>query len=126
ERFSRLATATRLLGGDVSDLGSGMQTLSEKILDAAKDADGAGAKAFAQLGISVRDSNGHIKSTEQVLYEVADALARVPRDSLRASAATEIFGGSARALLPILERGSDGLEEYARQSDRLGTSVTAT
>src|SRR5690606_16246731 len=54
----------------------------------------------------------------------ADALARVPRDSLRASAATDLFGGSARALLPILERGADGLEQYAREADKLGTVVT--
>jgi hypothetical protein len=124
ERFSRLATAVRLLGGDVDDLSGGMQSLSEKIIDAAKDADGGAATAFAQLGLSVRDSNGNLKSTERMLSEVADGLASVPSKSLRASAAMQIFGGSASKLLPVLENGSAGLESYAKQADKLGTVVT--
>ncbi len=124
ERFSRLATATRLLGGDVQDLGSGLSSLSDRVIDAAKDADGTGAKAFAQLGLSVRDAQGGLKSTEQMLGEVSDALAAIPSRTLRASAAQELFGGAASKLLPILERGSAGLEEYAREADKLGTVVT--
>ncbi len=124
ERFSRLATATRLLGGDMQDLSSGMSTLSEKVIDAAKDAEGSGAKAFKQLGIQIRDAEGNIKSTERLLSEVADGLAAVPSKTLRASAAVDIFGGSAAKLLPLLENGSKGLEGYAKEADRLGTVVT--
>lgn len=124
ERFSRLATATRLLGGDVNDLSNGLQTLSDKIIDAAKDSEGGAAKAFAQLGISVRKSNGDIKTTEEVLAEVADGLAKVPSDTLRASAAVDIFGSAASKLLPLLENGASGIEKYASEADRLGTVVT--
>lgn len=124
DRFSRLATATRLLGGDVESLSGGLKNLSDRITDAAKDSESEAGKAFEQLGLSVRDSNGQIKTTEQMLNEVADALAKVPSDTLRASAAVDIFGGAATKLLPILENGSAGLEEYAREADRLGTVVT--
>lgn len=125
ERFSRLATATRLVGGTVEDLSSGLQTLSDKIIDAAKDAEGSAAASFKQLGVDVRDANGNIKSTETILGEIADGLAAVPSDTLRASAAFEIFGGSATKLLPILENGSAGMEKYASEADKLGTVVTA-
>ena len=125
ERFSRLATATRLVGGTVEDLSSGLQTLSDKMIDAAKDAEGSAAASFKQLGVDVRDANGDIKSTERILGEIADGLAAVPSDTLRASAAFEIFGGSATKLLPILENGSAGMEDYAKKADRLGTVVTA-
>lgn len=125
ERFSRLATATRLVGGTVEDLSSGLQTLSDKIIDAAKDAEGGAAASFKQLGVDVRDANGNIKTTERILGEIADGLAAVPSDTLRASAAFEIFGGSATKLLPILENGSAGMEKYASEADKLGTVVTA-
>ena len=124
DRFSRLASATRLLGGDVNDLSSGLKDLSDKIIEAAKDSESGAGKAFRQLGLDVRKSNGDIKSTEEMLNEVADALARVPSDTLRTSAAIDIFGGSAANLMPLLEKGAAGIEEYARQADRLGTVVT--
>lgn len=122
EKFSKLASATRLAGGSLTDLTTGLQTLSDKIIDAAK---GGSAEAFfKQIGVSVRDAGGNIKSTEQVLDEVADGLKAVPSDTLRASAAFDLFGTSATKLLPILADGSSGLAKYTAEADKLGTTVT--
>ncbi|MQV12197.1 phage tail tape measure protein [Sinorhizobium meliloti] len=122
DKFSRLASATRLAGGSVTDLATGLQTLSDKIIDAAKG--GSSEAYFKQLGVSVRDAEGNIKSTEQVLDEVADGLKAVPQDTLRASAAFDLFGSSATKLLPILADGSSGLRKYTDEADKLGATVT--
>ena len=122
EKFSKLAAATRLVGGSVEDLSLGLQTLSDRIIDAAKG--GASENYFKQIGVSVRDAAGNIKPTEQVLSEIADGLKAVPSDTLRASAAFDIFGTSATKLLPILEDGSDGLNKYTEQAGKLGTTVS--
>lgn len=122
QKFSKLASATRLAGGSVTDLATGLQTLSDRITDAAKG--GSSEAYFKQIGVSVRDAEGNIKSTEQVLNEVADGLRAVPKDTLRASAAFDLFGTSATKLLPILSDGSEGLAKYTSEADKLGTTVT--
>lgn len=123
DKFSKLAGATRLVGGSVQDLSTGLQTLSDKIIDAGKDANGGAAASFESIGVSVRDAGGAMKSTEQILNEVANGLKAIPSDTLRSSAALDLFGGAATKLLPILEDGSAGLEEYMQKSDALGTTV---
>ena len=122
ETFSRLASATRLAGGSVTDITTGLQSLSDRIIDASKG--GASEAYFKQIGVSVRDLNGEIKSTDQILDEVADGLKAIPKDNLRASAAVDLFGTSATKLLPILEDGAEGLRKYSAQADQYGTTVT--
>ena len=121
--FSQLSTAVRLVGGDTADLITGLQTLSDKVTDAAKNADGPAAAAFGQVGVSVRNAAGEIKTTEQILAEVADGLSKVDKDTLRASAAFDLFGGASTKLIPILKDGSRGLSEYMDQAKQLGTEV---
>ncbi len=122
ETFSRLASATRLAGGSVTDITTGLQSLSDRITDAAKG--GASDAYFKQIGVNVRDLNGEIKSTDTILDEVADGLRAIPKDNLRASAALDLFGTSATKLLPILEDGAEGLRKYSSQADQYGTTVT--
>ena len=124
EKFSRLASHTRRLGGEVHDLSEGLKTLSEKIIEAAKDSGSTGGQAFASLGLNVRKSNGALKSTEEMLDDVADALASIESDTLRAAAANDLFGGDMRYLLPLLQDGADGLRKFGKEADRYGTVVT--
>lgn len=56
-------------GGSIDSLKNSMIGLSEKIGEASL----SGSEDFNRLGISVRDANGNIKSTEQVLNEVRGA-----------------------------------------------------
>ncbi|OCP07989.1 MULTISPECIES: phage tail tape measure protein [unclassified Ensifer] len=125
ERFSRLASAVRGVGGNVNDLTTGLQSLSDKVIEAGKDAEGTAAGAFEQIGVEVRDAQGNLKSTSTVIDEVADALQRVPSDTLRAGAAFDLFGTSAQKILPILRNGAKGLAEAEQRADRFGTVVTA-
>lgn len=124
EAFSQLSTAVRLAGGDTTDLVTGMQTLSDKIVDAAKNADGPAAAAFGQVGVSVRDAAGQLKTTEQLILEVADGLSKIDKDTLRASAAFDLFGSASTKLMPILKDGSRGLQTYMDQAKELGTEIS--
>lgn len=126
EAFSKISSAMRLTGGSAEDLVGGLQSLNGKLVEAAKDAGSGAAGAFAQLGLSVRNADGSLKNTEQVLSEVADGLSMIQSDTLRTAAAVDLFGGSGTRMLPILAKGSKGLKEYSDQAQRLGTTVTKT
>lgn len=77
EELSRLKYAADLSGVSFNELGTGVRRLSQNMNDAAQGI-GEGAKAFEQLGISVTNSDGTLKSTSEVMAEIADRFAAMP------------------------------------------------
>ena len=68
--------------------------------------------SFNALGLSVRDSEGNLKSSETVLGEIADRFADLPDGATKAAISMEIFGRSGASLINLLNGGSAALEEF--------------
>ena len=68
--------------------------------------------SFNALGITVRDSEGNLKSSETVLGEIADRFADLPDGATKAAISMEIFGRSGASLINLLNGGSAALEEF--------------
>lgn len=102
EELTKLRYAAEQNGLAFETLASGMQTLSQKIVEAASNAKSSAAQAFDALGISVRDASGRIKSTEQVLLEIADAFSRLEDGATKATAAQRLFGSAGGELIGLL------------------------
>ena len=68
--------------------------------------------SYKALGISVRDSDGNLKSSETVLGEIADRFADLPDGATKAAISMEIFGRSGASLINLLNGGSAALEEF--------------
>lgn len=66
EWIQEMGFAASVNGGSVQGFQSSVESLSQKIGEAAQK----GSEDFARLGISVRDMNGNVKSTEQVMSEI--------------------------------------------------------
>lgn len=101
-------TVTRF--GDKVAAGTGKATKSA----------GETRSAFEQLGISLRNSNGTLKSNEVLLRQVADAFAKLPDGARKSALATTLFGEAGAKLIPFLNAGSKGLDELGREAERLG------
>ena len=71
------------------------------------------AKALRELGISVTDASGKMKSTDQVMKEVADKFAAMPEAQKRASLAFQLFSKSGASLIPVLNDGRKGVESFS-------------
>ena len=86
--------------------------LNVKLTDAA-----AGGKesqaAFKALGIEVRNSSGQLKTTEEVLAEVANKFQGYKDGAEKSALAVELFGRAGAAMIPFLNQGADGLRKYA-------------
>lgn len=78
------------------------------------------ADAFKMMGISVTDSAGKMKSTEQLWKESADWFARTQDSSAKAGIAYQVFGKNVATLTPLLNEGSKGLEEATAKARDLG------
>lgn len=66
EWIQEMGFAASVNGGNVQGLASTVDSLSQKIGEAAQK----GSEDFARLGISVRDANGHVKTADVVLGDV--------------------------------------------------------
>lgn len=101
-----------------SALSAGEITIEE--FNDAMDALGTSGTAFDDLGISILDAQGNLRDSEEVFWEVIDALGEIENESERDAAAMAILGRSARELNPLIEAGSDRFNELAEEAENVG------
>jgi hypothetical protein len=96
--------------------------LGKLTLTIGEAADGAKkqATAFNELGINVRTADGVIKSTDQVLREMADALGKIDEPAKRARIETALLGESGAKLDTLLAGGSAAIDNLRNAAHRLG------
>ena len=103
--------AGKLAGVEQTAIDKGLARLASSIREA--DQGVATYKdSFDALGISVRDSQGNLKSTEQVFEEVADEFKNLEAGGTKAALAMELFSRQGRKLIPLLDEGSEALKKW--------------
>lgn len=76
------------------------------------------AKALAAVGVSVEDIK--TKSRTEIFGQIADQMLKQGGAAKNAAAANAIFGESASKLSPLLDKGSQGINELSAAAQRLG------
>lgn len=75
---------------------------------------------FTRLNISVRDQQGNLKNSRQLLFDLADAYARTDDAALKLQITTEIFGTRAgKPFIDLLNQGAAGIAALEREGQRL-------
>lgn len=110
------------VGVTQEDMDRGLQKLTLSIGKASLGAKGQG-DAFAQLGISVRNSSGQIKTAGQILPEIADGLSRIKDPAQRAAMEVAIFGKAGQKLDTVLTGGAKSIEAATRRAEELGLII---
>lgn len=99
---------------DVSvDTISGAVTKLKKNMGSAPD-------AFANLGVSVTDASGNMRSAEAVFFDTVKALSKIDNEVERDQRAYEIFGKSADELAGIIDDGGAAFKAYGKEAEDLG------
>lgn len=111
--------AATIGGSSLDGLVSAMTKLG-KAADKSDEETSAQARTFDQLGVSATDASGKLKSSEQLFYDLADAFKGIEDGPEKSAAAFRLFGGEAKNLLPLLNRGSEGIRELKQESQELG------
>ena len=103
--------AGKLAGVSQETIEKGLRRLSQSMREA--DQGVATYKdSFDALGISVRNTDGTLKTNEQVLGEISDRFAQMENGATKAAIAMEIFGRSGSNLINLLNGGAASLEEF--------------
>lgn len=123
ERFQELSFAAKLSGSSAETLAGALQKMQINVGAAT-----AGSKElkemFKGLGINIKDTSGHLKSSDALFDTFVDRISKIKDPSLQAQAAVKIFGKSATELLPLIRGGKDGLKEMSDQARRLGVVIS--
>jgi len=89
-----------------------------KFLDtmgSARDGNEEAIASFEKVGVTWEDLQK--KSPEELLYKVADGLAKIQDHTDRLAAAKDLFGKPAAKLLPTLQEGSEAMGQLAADAD---------
>ena len=119
ENYQKLSYAMERSGADVEDFKKGTMNITKELANMQNGVDGAGSM-FDQLGISVQNSDGSFKSTEDVLLSTIDALSNMEDETQRNSLANSVFGKSYQEILPLLNSGSDGIRQLMDEAEQYG------
>lgn len=111
EELSSLSNTAMLAGSSQEEFASSLTRLNKAIAEAA-----SGSKdqsiAFQNLGISVKDAEGNIRPTTDILADIADAFSRVDDGAVKTQYQMALFGRSGANLNEFLSKGSAGIREF--------------
>jgi len=124
EFLSKLAFAADISGASIEAVEAGVRRLQRAAADAERGLE-TYKRAFDDLGISVKDQSGKLKSTERLFLEVLDALKGVTNETKRAALAQELLGRGGTQLLPLLQSDYRALMEEAKKLGITWTDETA-
>lgn len=105
-------TSLETITGSMTKLTKNMQTATKGTGDA--------YSRFEKLGISVTDTEGNLRSTDEVFAEAISRLGNVENATERDALAMNIFGKSAMDLNPLIAVGREGLADYRAEAHEMG------
>jgi len=144
EDASRLAASFKVTGVDIDAGAKAMGKFSQFMVKAGTDQAkytigqqdaaakhkaftgqlGGSASALARFGLSATDASGKLKSSKQFLGEVAEQFKSMPNGAQKTALAMQIFGKAGAGMIPFLNKGKEGIKDLAKESDKLGTTLS--
>lgn len=100
--------ASELIDVDVNTIAKSMSKLTKAMVSNSKDTQ----KAFKTLGVSVKDSNGELRDSNEVFNEVIAKLGEVSNETEQDALALQIFGKSSAELGSLINGGAEQLAEF--------------
>lgn len=119
DTLQELEYASELMDTSVDTI-TGAMSRNIKAMNEARDGSDKYAEAYENLGIKVTDANGNLRDSEEVFWEVIDALGEIDNATERDAVAMELFGRSAQQLNPLIQTGADGFAKLAQEARDTG------
>jgi hypothetical protein len=111
--------AANLSGVAVRSFNMGLQRMARRAAEAA-EGKGEAKDALKELGIQLRNSDGSLRSTEDLFMDVAGAMGNVRDSNKRLRLAFKLFDSEGVALVNMLKNGKQGLQSMREEARVLG------
>lgn len=124
ETYHALGQAFKEGGGNAQQFSRAMQRFTRSAGEAVQGT-GEGASAFRELGVSVFDAEGNVRSTEDVLRSATTAISQMDSQSQKAAAAADLFGRNWAPVLATFKDGGVAIDQATASMQLLGAEITA-
>lgn len=119
DKLQEYAYAAELI--DVSlDTLTGSMKKNINAMKSAQSGSSSYVEAYEKLGVSVMNADGTLRDSDEVYWETIEALGNVTNETERDAIAMTLLGKSAQDLNPLIEAGSERMEELAKQAHEAG------
>lgn len=125
ETLQRFSFAAELAGVSTDQAQVALRRFSRRLGEAQKNT-GELAPTLKRLGINVRDADGQFKSAEEVLFDLADAIADTENQSEALAIAFKAFDSEGAELVNVLNQGGDAMRALFNEADSLGAVLSGS
>ena len=112
EELQKYKLSADLLDVSVEAIAKSQTKMKKSMLSAQQGSQNV-AEAFNTLGVSIVDSNGHLRDQGEVFEESIKALGSMENETERDAIAMQIFGKSASELNPLIEDNGETFKKVA-------------
>jgi hypothetical protein len=117
QEYQKLEYAAYQADVGTDTLNTGLKLLAKNAVAAAEGSDEM-TEAFA--GIQLRDQNHHLKTSSELLLDVAEKFEKTENPTERMALALKLFGRSGADMIPLLKLGRKGVAAYGAEIEKLG------
>ena len=123
EDLQKFRFAAEQSGIEVSTFDTALQRFTRRSAEAAEGT-GVAKDAFKELGISLKNNDGTLKSNTQLLKEVADAFKGTQSQADRVRLAFKLFDTEGVKLINLLQQGSWAINAFGDQLESVNGVIT--
>lgn len=116
EEIQKIQYAADLVDVSFEDIASATKKLTKTMNSDAADT----VAAFDTIGVATRNADGSLRDSNEVFYEVLEALSKVQNETERDALAMQLLGNNATSLAGIIDDGGAALQEYGQEAQDLG------
>lgn len=117
--YQELEFALAQSGVDINSFQTGMKALL-KNMDAVTEGNATAIENFDKLGVSVQNTDGSLRSQEDVLFDVIAAFQAMEDSSEKSRLAQELFGKQGQEIIPLLNSEAESIEAMRKEAHDLG------
>lgn len=114
--LQKMKYASDLVDVSVEEITGAMTKMKKNMASTSKDTQAA----FQNIGVSVTDTNGELRDSTEVFYEVLQGLSKISNETERDVVAMQLFGKSADQLAGIIDDGGAALKALGEEAEQLG------
>lgn len=91
-----------------------------KSMKAVQDGTKLSVEAYEKLGVQATNTDGSLRDSDTVYWEIIDALGKMKNETERDAIAMQILGKSAQELNPLIEAGAGRMKELGEEARKAG------
>lgn len=122
--LQRFQYAAQMSGSSAEEISGAVEILGKNLGQVGAGKNKAIPDMFKQLGVSLYNANGSLKTATELLPEVADCIRSQDTAAQKAYIANTLFGKSGQGLIQMLEGGSEALNELSSEAENFGVVLS--